>query len=111
MFDFLLDIGNRIGSVLASYLWFDLDEIGDGSGSLPKGRMEVPEVRGLTVEDARLVLSREGFRAEILQLEGRPAPVMGTVVDQSPSPGTCRHRSRPVRIVVAHPRESRTWPH
>ena len=107
MFDFLLDIGNRIGSVLASYLWFDLDEIGDGSGSLPKGRMEVPDVRGLTVEDARLVLSREGFRAEILQLEKRPAPVMGTVVDQNPSPGTRRHRSRPVGIVVAHPRESR----
>jgi beta-lactam-binding protein with PASTA domain len=97
--------GNRIVDALLSYLWFDW---GDGSDSLPKGRMEVPEVRGLTVEDARLVLSREGFDAEILQLERRPAPVMGTVVDQSPSPGTRRHRSRPVRIVVAHPRESRT---
>jgi beta-lactam-binding protein with PASTA domain len=107
MFGFLVDIGNRI----ASYLGFDLDEIGDGTGSRPKGRMEVPDVRGLTVEDARLVLSREGFRAEILQLEKRPAPVMGTVVDQNPAPGTVRHRSRPVRIDVAHPRESRTRPH
>ena len=111
MFDVLLDIGYRIGSVLTSYLWFDLDEIGDGTASLPKGRMEVPDVRGLTVEDARLVLSREGFGVNILQLEKRPAPVMGTVVDQNPSPGTRRHRSRPVRIVVAHPRESRPRPH
>ena len=111
MFDFIFQIGVRIGDVLASYLWFDLDGIGDGSDSLPKGRMEVPEVRGLTVEDARLVLSREGFRAEILQLEERPAQVMGTVVDQHPSPGTVRHRSRPVRIDVAHPRESRARPH
>jgi hypothetical protein len=111
MFDFLFSIGARIGDVLASYLWFDLDGIGDGSASRPKGRMEVPDVRGLTVEDARLVLSREGFRAEILQLEKRPAPVMGTVVDQNPSPGTRRHRSRPVGIVVAHPRESRARSH
>jgi beta-lactam-binding protein with PASTA domain len=111
MFDFLSQIGDRIGDVLSSYLWFDWDEPGDGTGSRPKGRMEVPDVRGLTVEDARLVLSREGFRAEILQLEERPAPVMGTVVDQNPSPGTRRHRSRPVRIDVAHPRESRTRPH
>jgi beta-lactam-binding protein with PASTA domain len=111
MFDFIFQIGVRIGDVLASYLWFDLDGIGDGTGSRPKGRMEVPDLRGLTVEDARLVLSREGFSADILQLEKRPAPVMGTVVDQNPSPGTRRHRSRPVRIVVAHPRESQTRPH
>ena len=111
MFDFLSEIGARIGDVLASYLSFDLDGIGDGTASRPKGRMEVPDVRGLTVEDARLVLSREGFRAEILQLEKRPAPVMGTVVRQNPSPGTRRHRSRPVGIVVAHPRESRARPH
>jgi len=111
MSDFISEIGARIGDVLSSYLWFDWDEPGDGTGSRPKGRMEVPDVRGLTVEDARLVLSREGFRAEILQLEKRPAPVMGTVVDQNPSPGTRRHRSRPVGIVVAHPRESRARPH
>jgi hypothetical protein len=111
MFDLLSQLGDRIASVLSSYLWFDWDEPGDGSGSRPKARMEVPDVRGLTVEDARLVLSREGFRAEILQLEERPAPVMGTVVDQHPSPGTVRHRSRPVRIDVAHPRESRARPH
>lgn len=111
MFDFLFDIGNRIASVLSTYLWFDWDEPGDGTASRPKGRMEVPDIRGETVEDARLVLSREGFRAEILQLEEWPAPVMGTVVDQNPSPGTRRHRSRPVRIDVAHPRESRAPPH
>ena len=108
MIEFLSQIGDRIGEALSSYLWFDW---GDGNASRPKGRMEVPEVRGLTVEDARLVLSREGFTVEILQLEERPAPVMGTVVDQHPSPGTRRHRSRPVRIDVAHPRESRARPH
>src|SRR4026208_2301342 len=111
MFDFLSEIGGRIGDVLSSYLWLDWDEPGDGTGSRPKGRMEVPDVRGLTVEDARLVLSREGVRAGVLQLEERPAQVMGTVVDQHPSPGTVRHRSRPVRIDVAHPRESRARPH
>jgi hypothetical protein len=74
MIEFLPQIGDRIGEALSSYLWFDW---GEGNASRPKGRMEVPDVRGLTVEDARLVLSREGFTVEILQLEERPAPVMG----------------------------------
>lgn len=52
MFDFLSEIGARIGDALSSYVWPDWDEPGDGTGSRPKGRMEVPDVRGLTVEDA-----------------------------------------------------------
>jgi PASTA domain-containing protein len=109
MFDYLGYLGDRIGDLISNILPFDW-EPGEGGAPGPPGRAEVPNVRGLSVEEARLALSREGFRVEILQLEERPAPVMGTVVDQDPAPGTRRHRGRPVRIDVAHPRESHTHP-
>jgi hypothetical protein len=102
-----------------SYIWgfisdvfYDLfDWLGrEGGAPRPKGRTAVPNVRGLTVEEARHALSLEGFKVEILRLEDRPAPVMGTVVDQDPAPGTRRHRGLSVRLDVAHPRQPEATP-
>jgi hypothetical protein len=103
MFDYLGYLGDRIGDFLSNILLFDVGGLGEGGAARPKGRTEVPNVQGLSVEDARQMLSREGFKVEILRLEDRPAPVMGTVVRQDPEPGTRRHRG-PVRIHVDHRR-------
>jgi hypothetical protein len=103
MFDFLGDLGASIADLLSNRLPFDVGGPGDGRAARRKGRTTVPNVQGLSVEDARHMLSREGFKVEILRLEDRPAPVMGTVVRQDPGPGTRRHRG-PVRIHVDHPR-------
>lgn len=77
----------------------------DGRG--PPRRGPVPDVRGLDVDDAISVLARHGFRGEVLRLEERPAPVMGTVVDQDPEAGTRRRRGSRVVIHVLHPRDPR----
>lgn len=105
MFDHL---AGRISQYLASVLPWDIDDWGDTTGRRAKSTA-VPDVQGLSVEDARHVLSREGFKVEVIQLEERPSPVMGTVVGQEPQPGTRRHR-RPVKIHVHHPRERETPP-
>jgi beta-lactam-binding protein with PASTA domain len=62
----------------------------------------VPDVRGLTVDDARRTLGREGLRLEVHRLQESPPPVMGTVVDQDPEPGTRHRRVKPVIVVVQH---------
>ena len=100
--DYLSFFRDRIFDALCT-LWFGW--LGLEGGARPKSRAEVPNVRGLTVEEARHALSREGFKVEILRLEERPAPVMGTVVDQNPAPGRLRRRGHPVRLDVAHPRQ------
>ena len=100
-----------IWNVISDVVYDLLDWLGPEEGApRPKGRAAVPNVRGLTVGEARLALSREGFQAEILRLENRPAPVMGTVADQDPAPGTRRHRRLPVRLDVAHPRQPEGQP-
>jgi hypothetical protein len=101
-----------IADLILDVLYDLLDWLGFGEGGAPrpKGRTAVPNVRGLTAEEARLALSREGFKVEILRLEERPAPVMGTVVDQDPAPGTRRHRGLSVRLDVAHPRQPEATP-
>jgi hypothetical protein len=100
MFDYL---SGRIAEFLSSILPWDIDGWGDTTGRRAKSTA-VPDVQGLSVEDARHVLSREGFKVEVVRLEERPAPVMGTVVRQEPPPGTRRHRD-PVQIHVQHPRD------
>ena len=106
MIDILSGLAHRITDMLCD-LWFDWDGLEKGG---PKSRTAVPNVRGLTVEEARHALSREGFKVEILRLEEQPAPVMGTVVDQDPAPGRIRRRGDPVRLDVAHPRQSDATP-
>jgi PASTA domain len=77
--------------------WF-----GGGRPAHRAGRGVAPDVRGLTVQEARSRLAREGFRPEVVRLEDDPAPEMGLVVDQHPAPGA-RHRFvRPVRLMVLH---------
>jgi hypothetical protein len=112
LFDYLGYLGNRIGDFLSdllSYVPFGEGAGGEEGAATPKGRRVVPDVQGLSVEDARHLLSREGFKVVIRRLEERPAPVMGTVVGQDPRPGTRRHRG-PVRIHVNHPRHPQTNP-
>ena len=72
---------------------------------MPRGRTTVPDVRGLNVDEAQRVLGREGLRLEVHRLQEPPAPVMGTVVDQDPEPGTRHRRVEPVRIYVQHLRD------
>jgi PASTA domain-containing protein len=78
---------------------------GQGPGSRPRGRTTVPDVRGLNVDDARHTLGREGLRLEIHRLQESSAPVMGTVVDQDPEPGTRHRRAEPVTVYVQHLRD------
>lgn len=95
----------RIERFLVGLLYGDTDQ--DDSGFGPSRRGPVPDVRGLEVDDAFSVLARDGFRGEVLRLEERPAPVMGTVVDQAPEAGTRRRRGSRVVIHVLHPRDPR----
>jgi len=79
---------------------------GQGPGSRPRrGRTTVPDVRGLNVDEARVTLGREGLRLEVHRLQEPPAPVMGTVVDQVPEPGTRHRRAKPVMVFVQHLRD------
>jgi PASTA domain len=73
-----------------------------------RGQTEVPDVRGVRLDEARHALSYAGLTAEVVRLEPRPAPVMGTVVGQDPLPGTRCPAGRPVRLEVHHPPRART---
>jgi hypothetical protein len=96
---------DEIASWLANILPIDIGGTTEGGegGARPGGKTDVPDVRGLGVDDARRALSREGFKVEIVRLEERPAPVMGMVLQQDPAPGTRRRRGRSVTISVHHP--------
>jgi hypothetical protein len=74
-------------------------------GPSRRGRSTVPDVRGLDFDDAMTTLVEEGFRVEVRRLEDRPAPVMGKVVEQDPSPGTRGRRRSRVTLHVQHPRD------
>ena len=78
---------------------------GQGPGWRPRGRATVPDVRGLNVDEARRTLGREGLRLEVHRLQEPPPPVMGTVVDQDPEPGTRHRRVKPVKVYVQHLRD------
>jgi PASTA domain len=107
--DWLIDrLLDQVHSRLRSIIPLDaIDIVGmEGTGPGPPGRATVPDVRGLAVSEARSALAREGFRVASRRLERRPAPVMGTVVDQSPAPGTRLRRGRRVTISVRHPQRA-----
>jgi beta-lactam-binding protein with PASTA domain len=73
------------------------------SGSRLPRKGQVPDVRGLDVDEARFALLTNGFKADIHRLEDRPAPQMGIVVSQIPAPGTTWNRAKRVRLSVLHP--------
>ena len=93
-----------IGAAIADFFAREHDD-GPRQPSRRRGRTTVPDVRGLNVDEARRTLGREGLRLEVHRLQERPAPVMGTVVDQDPEPGTRHRRAKPVRIYVQHLRD------
>jgi hypothetical protein len=99
------DIGGAIGDFFVNlFSHLDPGELveGQGSGSRPRGRTTVPDVRGLNVDEARRTLGREGLRLEVHRLQEPPAPVMGTVVNQNPEPGTRHRRAEPATVFVRH---------
>jgi hypothetical protein len=106
------DIGAAIGDFFTNFFTdlfprldpFELE--GGGPGHRPRGRTTVPDVRGLNVDEARRTLGREGLRLEVHRLQEPPAPVMGTVVDRNPEPGTRHRRADPVTVCVQHLRDS-----
>jgi PASTA domain len=102
------DIGGAISDFFTNlFSRIDPGEMveGQGPGSIPRGRTTVPDVRGLNVDEARRTLGREGLRLEVRRLQERPAPVMGTVVDQDPDAGTRHRRAKPVMVFVQHLRD------
>lgn len=74
-----------------------------GPHSAPARRVAVPDVRGLFVNAARLLLVAAGLRSEVVQLTTDPMPVEGLVVDQSPQAGAKTRRSSTVTVQVWHP--------
>jgi hypothetical protein len=77
------------------------------SGWIPGPRrakwIPVPDVRGLFYDVSLEVTGRLGIRVVSVRLTGRPMPVDGLVVDQSPrAPGRVR-RGEPVTVHVWHP--------
>jgi hypothetical protein len=104
------DIGGVIGDFFVNlFSHLDPGELFEGQrpGWRPRGRTTVPDVRGLNVDEARRTLGREGLRLEVHRLQEPPAPVMGTVVDQNPEPGTRHRRAEPVTVYVQHLRDPR----
>ena len=77
---------------------------GPNGGAVRRSRTaQVPDVCRMEFDDALPALVREGYKVEVVRLEERPAPVMGTVVAQSPAPGARWRRGRAVTVTVWHP--------
>jgi hypothetical protein len=102
------DLGGAIADFFtALFSRIDPGELVEGQrpGSIPRGRTTVPDVRGLNMDEARQTLGRDGLRLEVHRMQEPPAPVMGTVVDQDPEPGTRHRRAKPVMVFVQHLRD------
>jgi hypothetical protein len=102
------DIGSAIANIFVNlFSHLDPGELFEGQrpGWRPRGRTTVPDVRGLNVDEARRTLGREGLRLEVHRLQEPPPPVMGTVVEQNPEPGTRHRRAEPVTVYVQHLRD------
>jgi beta-lactam-binding protein with PASTA domain len=90
------------GAANGVYDWV-FGPVDPGTATRHPRRGEVPDVRGMDLDDARLALLSEGFHAAVHRLEDDPAPVMGIVVAQIPAPGTTWSRARKVQLSVLHP--------
>jgi PASTA domain len=105
-----VDLLARLEDFILNIFSSDPGDLGGPEGRRARrhGRTEVPDVRGLRLDEARHALSHAGLTAEVFRLEPRPAPVMGTVVGQDPIPGTRCPAGRSVRLEVHHPPRART---
>ena len=69
----------------------------------PRGRVPVPDVRGLFYSVCLEVAGRLGLQVTAVRLTDRPMPVDGLVVDQSPLPPATAHRGSTLTVQVWHP--------
>jgi hypothetical protein len=66
----------------------------------PSGEIELPDVEGLTLEEAELMLASAGFVTNIIYRAGQEAP-LGTVFEQRPEAGTIMEAGMVIRIYVS----------
>ena len=69
----------------------------------PRGRLVVPDLRGLFYRPCRAVVTAAGLRLEVVRLTPDPLPVEGLAVGQSPDPGTRVRRSSSLTVNLWHP--------
>jgi hypothetical protein len=69
----------------------------------PRGRVPVPDVRGLFYAVCLEVAGRLGLQLRAVRLTEHPVPVDGLVVDQSPMPPSTVRRGTPLTVQVWHP--------
>jgi DnaJ domain len=76
----------------------------------PRGRVPVPDARGLFYSVCLEVTGRLGLQVTAVRLTDRPMPVDGLVVGQSPLPPATAHRGRALTVQVWHPPMRATGP-
>jgi beta-lactam-binding protein with PASTA domain len=69
----------------------------------PRGRVVVPELVDLMVQDASLLACRLGLTVHTVVLTPDPAPVDGWVVRQDPPPGKKVRRGSKVTLYLEFP--------
>ena len=69
----------------------------------PRGRVRVPDVRGLFYAVCLEVAGRLGLQVRAVRLTEHPMPVDGLVVDQSPLPTTTIRQGTVLTVQVWHP--------
>lgn len=69
----------------------------------PPGRVVIPDVISLMVQEASLRVSRLGLKVHTVILTPNPAPVAGKVVRQEPQPGKKVRRGRTVTLYLEFP--------
>jgi beta-lactam-binding protein with PASTA domain len=77
----------------------------------PPGRVVIPDVVNLMVQEASLLVSRLGLRVRTEALTPNPAPVEGKVVRQDPQPGKKVGRGRTVTLYLEFPPARATSDH
>jgi hypothetical protein len=98
--DFSFAGGWRVAGMVGALM-----AIGDSLAShpRPRGRVPVPDVRGLFYSVCLEVTGRLGVRVTAVRLTERPMPVDGLVVNQSPLPPATAHRGSALTVQVWHP--------
>jgi DnaJ domain/PASTA domain len=71
-----------------------------------RGRVVVPDLRGLFYRPCHAVVTGAGLRLEVVRLTPDPLPVEGLVVAQSPGPGARGRSSSRLTVDLWHPPRS-----